>query len=323
MKWDRGGKLRRRSVNPAAKLRWMVDLNSLSLPDLFQAVCVEGLERLLGSAREEDFGAAGDITSASIVSQGQTTSASVVARAAGVLAGMEILPGIASVFGPFEVKGCAFDGETVEAGDLIATIHGEKRLVLGAERTLLNLLGRLSGIATLTRRYVDEVSGTKAVICDTRKTTPGLRGLEKYAVRCGGGTLHRIGLFDAALYKDNHLAGIELDQLGTRLTEAIRKVRNRDVRFVEVEVDTLHQLREILEMERGLVDMVLLDNMSPGDLRKAVGIRDAMADGVLLEASGGVNLTTVRGIAETGVDRISIGAITHSAGWLDIGLDFA
>ena len=169
--------------------------------------------------------------------------------------------------------------------------------MLTFERMALNLIGRLSGIATLTRQYVDAIAGTKAVICDTRKTTPGLRNLEKYAVRCGGGTLHRIGLFDAVLYKDNHLAGIPLNELAARLTSAIESVRDQhEIRFVEVEVDSLEQMRELLRMPPELVNIILLDNMAAEVLSQAVQLRNAHQPSLLLEASGGVNLETVRAL---------------------------
>jgi nicotinate-nucleotide pyrophosphorylase (carboxylating) len=201
--------------------------------------------------------------------------------------------------------------------------------LLTCERLVLNLLGRLSGIASLTRQYVKAIAGTKARIYDTRKTTPGWRRLEKYAVRCGGGFNHRLGLFDAVLIKDNHLV-VGAEARGEQFTpaEAVRRARQflasafperPDPMIVEVEVDTLDQLREVLSAQP---DLVLLDNMSLGDLRAAVALRDSEAPSVQLEASGGVRLETVAEIARTGVDRISAGALTHSAAWLDIGLDW-
>jgi nicotinate-nucleotide pyrophosphorylase (carboxylating) len=203
---------------------------------------------------------------------------------------------------------------------------------LTAERLVLNLLGRLSGIATLTRKYVDAVAGTQSRIYDTRKTTPGWRRLEKYAVRCGGGCNHRTGLFDAVLIKDNHLAvGKEATDSTARYTpaEAVARARRfieeqapepaQGPMIVEVEVDTLEQLDEVLAAGP---DLVLLDNMTPAQLREAVRHRDARNPTVELEASGGVRLETVRQIAQSGVDRISVGALTHAAVWLDFGLDW-
>jgi nicotinate-nucleotide pyrophosphorylase (carboxylating) len=217
------------------------------------------------------------------------------------------------------------DGAQVEPGTLLAEIAGWTRDLLTAERLLLNLIGRLSGIATLTRRYVDAIHDTGAAIYDTRKTTPGWRRLEKYAVRCGGGRNHRTGLFDAVLIKDNHLAAA-----GCAPGEAIQRARRLldemqfstpDVQgmIVEIEVDTLEQFDGAISQDP---DVVLLDNMTLDQLRDAVARRDASRPAVQLEASGGVNLDTVRSIAETGVDRISVGAVTHSAVSLDVALDW-
>jgi nicotinate-nucleotide pyrophosphorylase (carboxylating) len=304
----------------------MLDLNTLSLPDLFNELTADGcMDRLLDAAFEEDARRPGDITTRSIVTNGTRVEAHIVARQPGVIAGLACA---ARVLGEDEDDGdTAFtalvhDGEGCEAGQVLAHLHDELSNILFIERILLNLIGRLSGVATMTRKYVDAIAGTGAVICDTRKTTPGMRNMEKYAVRCGGGTLHRLGLFDAALYKDNHLAGIPVNELKERVSIAARNIRNtHDVRFIGVEVDRLDQLKEVLGIERGLIDIVLLDNMKPEQLREAVAMRNTMARDVLLEASGGVNLTTVRAIAETGVNRISVGAVTHSAPCLDVALD--
>jgi nicotinate-nucleotide pyrophosphorylase (carboxylating) len=200
----------------------------------------------------------------------------------------------------------------VQAGTALARVEGNARAILSAERTALNLMGRLSGIATLTREYVDAVAGTRARIVDTRKTTPGLRALEKYAVRCGGGVNHRFGLDDAILIKDNHIAAC-----GGSVAEAVRRAKAYagHLTKVEVEIDGLGQLDAALEHRP---DVVMLDNFSLDDMREAVRRVDGRA---VLEASGGVNLQTVRAIAETGVDVISVGALTHSVGVLDIGLD--
>ncbi|HEY9219198.1 MAG TPA: carboxylating nicotinate-nucleotide diphosphorylase, partial [Phenylobacterium sp.] len=197
------------------------------------------------------------------------------------------------------------------SGQVIARVRANARALLSAERTALNLLGRMSGVASLTRTYVDAVAGTKARIVDTRKTTPGLRQLEKYAVRCGGGVNHRFGLDDAILIKDNHIAACG------SVGEAVRRARAFAGHLikVEVEVDSLDQLEEAL---RERPDVVMLDNFTPDDLRAAVQLTAGRA---VLEASGGVNLQTVRPIAESGVDIISVGALTHSAPVLDIGLD--
>jgi nicotinate-nucleotide pyrophosphorylase (carboxylating) len=211
------------------------------------------------------------------------------------------------------------DGDRLAAGDRLAVISGPMRSLLAVERTALNFLQRLSGIATLTRRFVDAIAGLNCRLLDTRKTTPGWRLLEKYAVRMGGGVNHRMGLHDCVLIKDNHLAA--LGPKVTAVAEAVRLARDQYGTSLplEIEVDTLEQLDVALAARP---DMVLLDNMSLHHLREAVRRRDAVAPGVLLEASGGVALTTVRDIAATGVDRISVGALTHSAVALDIGLDY-
>jgi len=304
----------------------MQDLNTLSLPELFSALTADGgLDRLLVAAMDEDVRASqggGDITTDSIVPADQIGQAHVVPRHNGVIAGVEVIRRLANDGRSSRVEVFAADGDRVDAGTTVATLNGPLRHILKIERTMLNLFGRLCGVATVTRRFVDVVAGTKAVICDTRKTTPGLRNLEKYAVRCGGGTLHRIGLYDAALYKDNHLAGIALPDLAGRMEKAASAVRSEhDVRFVEVEVDRIEQMEALLQLKPGLIDFILLDNMPLDRLREAVGLRDRKAPHIKLEASGGVSLSTVRGIAETGVDRISVGAITHSAPCLDVALD--
>ena len=220
----------------------------------------------------------------------------------------------------------------VTAQTVLGTLQGLVRDLLVAERLLLNLLGRLSGIATLTRRYVDQTAGTRARIYDTRKTIPGYRRLEKYAVRCGGGCNHRTGLYEAVLIKDNHLAFGRSAGNQARFSplEAVMSIRQfldatlpaeqAGRMIVEVEVDTLPQLEEVLTARP---DIILLDNMSPSQLADAVRRRDAAGAEVQLEASGGVNLHSVRSIAQSGVERISVGALTHAAPWLDIGLDWA
>lgn len=314
----------------------MEDLNAMGLAELFDRLGRDVLRPLLRLARTEDLGGsggaglAGDITSRSIIDPASVSEARMTARREGVIAGVPAIELIAEVFeARVHVRRIVPDGVGCAKGQTVAALEGPTLDLLAIERTVLNLVGHLSGIATLTRRYVDAVAATRAVICETRKTTPGLRGLEKYAARCGGATLHRLGLHDALLYKDNHLAGIVVDELGARLTKAITWARARqEIRFVEVEVDSLEQLRAVLAMEPGLVDIVLLDNMAPAMLTEAVAMRDAAAKregagGPQLEASGGVTLETVRAIAASGVDRISVGAITHSAPSLDLGLDFA
>jgi nicotinate-nucleotide pyrophosphorylase (carboxylating) len=302
----------------------MIDLNSLALAQLADELLGgEEAARLMALASYEDAREIGDITTASIIEPGRMASGLLAARQAGVVAGLAVAvrylrqAGLDAAMQPLTA-----DGDLCAAGQPIARIECPLADMLLHERPVLNFLGRLSGIATLTRAYVDAVAGTKAVICDTRKTTPGMRIMEKYAVRCGGGTLHRIGLYDAALYKDNHIAHIPLGELAAALGDAARTVRKRhEVRFVEVEVDSLEQFEQVLRIERGLIDLVLLDNMDADQLARAVGMRDAAKSRIQLEASGGVDLAVVRGIAEAGVDRIAVGALTHGSTWLDIGLD--
>ncbi|NBC10584.1 MAG: carboxylating nicotinate-nucleotide diphosphorylase [Planctomycetes bacterium] len=268
-----------------------------------------------------------DVTSEALLDRRAPGRAAVVARQGGTLCGAVLIREvILHASARVEVDLRRGDGEALQAGDIIAVLTGPLRDVLRVERTLLNYLTHLSGVATLTTRYVQAVVGTKADICDTRKTLPGLRWLQKYAVRCGGGTTHRIGLYDAVLIKDNHIAHIPPDELADRITDAVAHAKHRHllkhrsppIKFFEVEVDTLEQLARVLAAP---IDIVLLDNMPPDVLRQAVAMRDRQAPKVQLEASGGVNLDTVRAIAEAGVDRISVGALTHSAPALDMGLD--
>ena len=270
------------------------------------------IEPVIRAALAEDLGRAGDVTAAACIPAGTRWTAVFAARQAGTIAGLDCARLAMTTLDP-EARFTArvHDGETVAPGTVLAEVEADARAILSAERTALNLLGRLSGIATLTRAHVDAVAGTGARIADTRKTTPGLRALEKHAVAMGGGLNHRFGLDDAILIKDNHIA------VCSGVGEAIRRARAHagHLMKIEVEVDGLHQLDEALA-ERP--DVVMLDNFSLDDLRAAV----ARAKGqVVLEASGGVNLQTVRAIAETGVNVISVGALTHSAPSLDVGLD--
>lgn len=301
-----------------------VDWNAFSLPEFYEVACATGLVRgVIELARDEDLGAAGDVTSASMIPAEATGRAALAARAPGVVAGLACAPMTLEAFGGrCRWAPTAKDGDHIEAGRVVGEIAGPLRDLLAIERTLLNLVCRLSGVATLTAEYVDAVRGTRARICDTRKTTPGLRMLEKYAVRCGGGWSHRMGLFDAALLKDNHLAHIPAGELGQRITRAAGLARRAGpISFVEVEVDTLDQFGEVLALAPGVVDYVLLDNMTPEMMREAVRLRDMSGARVELEASGGVSLSTVRAIAQAGVDRISVGRLTHSAPAMDFGLD--
>jgi nicotinate-nucleotide pyrophosphorylase (carboxylating) len=309
----------------------MTDLNTLRLNDLYQRLTASGhVRRLFELARDEDLGQAGDVTTQACVGKVEPGSAKVVARAEGVIAGLAAIPELLAVMAPHcELDVQVRDGEHVPAGTAVALLNGPVHEILGVERTLLNVLGRLSGVATRTSRFVEALGRSRARLYDTRKTTPGMRVLEKYAVRCGGGYLHRIGLFDAVLIKDNHITGIRPDRLGDVVSDAALRARmlhGGAVRFVEVEVTTLDQLRAVLEVartrgEERRIDVVLLDNMSLGQLRQAVEMRNRLALGVELEASGGVTERTIAAIGSTGVERISTGAITHGATWLDVALD--
>lgn len=283
-------------------------------------------QQVIALALTEDLGLVGDLTSEAIIPLALDGQAIYVARTPGVLAG---LPAAELVFQTLEKRGLSArfepllsDGSKIDRGTAVARVSGSMRAILAAERTSLNFLQHLCGIATLTRRYADLIADLPCRLLDTRKTTPGWRLLEKYAVRCGGGHNHRLGLFDAVLIKDNHLAALARSGLGHgSLVEAVTLARVKHGHAVplEIEVDTLEQLEVALPARP---DIVLLDNMSLEQLRQAVQRRNAVAPTVLLEASGGVNLSTLRGIAETGVDRVSVGALTHSAVALDLGLDY-
>ncbi len=275
-------------------------------------------DALIRLALAEDLGAAGDRTSLATIPEATQGRAAFVARSAGVVAGLPVAARVcAAVSAELTFTASVPDGTPTERGTELATVSGPLRAILAAERTALNFLQRLSGVASLTQKFVEASKGFRAKMLDTRKTTPGWRLLEKYAVRAGGGLNHRIGLYDGILIKDNHLAGIGGDV--RRAVEAARAYPGNAGLPVEVEVDTLDQLEHALAVK---ADIVLLDNMSLDQLRAAVVRRDAVSPATLLEASGGVNLSTVRDIAATGVDRISVGALTHSAPALDIGLDY-
>ena len=271
------------------------------------------IEPLVRNARLEDLGLAGDITSTAVIPADHRSVVVMAAREPGVIAGLDAAELAFQLVDPaIRMNRHIADGAAVAPGDIIATIEGPSRGLLTGERTALNFLGHLSGIASVTAKIVAAIAGTKASVACTRKTTPGLRTLEKYAVRAGGGINHRFALYDAVLIKDNHIA------VAGSVREAIRRARQGVGHLVkiEVEVDTLVQLHEA--MEEG-VDAVLLDNMTPEQLREAVEI---VAGRAITEASGRINPQTAAAIAATGVDLISIGWITHSAPVLDIGLDF-
>ena len=271
------------------------------------------IEDAVKRALAEDLGQAGDITSAACIPVAAESRATLSARRAGVIAGVELaLAAFRLVDRDIEAKVISADGARVEDGDAVMRVEGPARGILTAERVALNFLGRLSGVASLTALYVDAVAGTRAKIVCTRKTTPGLRAFEKYAVRCGGGANHRFGLGDAVMIKDNHIVA------AGGVAEALKaaKAAVGHMTAIEIEVDSLEQMEEALEHGARII---LLDNMTIDDLRLAVTLNKGRA---ALEASGGVTLDNVRAIAQTGVDVISSGAITHSAPSLDLGLDF-
>lgn len=283
---------------------------------LFDYMTESGLRRLVELALEEDVGR-GDVTSDLLVPSDVNAKAVLRSRGQGVIAGLDVAAMVFEVtYAQVHFAALIEDGAAVVPGQELGVVSGPARGVLRGERVALNFLQRLSGIATLTSRYVEAVRGTRARIVDTRKTTPGLRSLEKYAVRAGGGFNHRRDLSDAMLIKDNHLAVI--GALGLSLSEAIKQARESAPHTlkIEIEVDRFDQIPEALAAG---ADIIMLDNMSIEDLRSAVAMIDRRA---VTEASGGVNLGTIAEIAATGVDVISVGALTHSAPALDIGLDF-
>lgn len=281
--------------------------------------------QLVRLAVREDLERAHDWTTVALVAAGTRGSAAIVAREAGVVCGVRAAETVIDEMdADIDLVAKLADGDAVAPKQVVAELAGSARDLLTCERTILNFMGRLSGIASLTREYIQRAANPRVRIYDTRKTTPGWRRLEKYAVRCGGGWNHRTGLFDAVLIKDNHLALAGEAKLSP--SAAVEQVRRNMQEMpdlapmvIEVEVDSISQLREVLN---AAPDVVLLDNMSPAMLREAVAIRNAASPHVVLEASGGVNLKTIAEIAATGVDRISIGALTHSARTLDLGLDW-
>jgi nicotinate-nucleotide pyrophosphorylase (carboxylating) len=270
------------------------------------------VEDVIRRALEEDLGRRGDLTTDALIPDDATAVGRIISREPGVAAGIEVAAAVfRALSAQFSAAPAVDDGEAFAAGSTLLRLSGAARVVLTAERTALNLLGRLCGIATITRRYVDAVAGTNARITCTRKTTPGLRALEKYAVRCGGGWNHRFGLDDAVLVKDNHLLAV--GGVGEAVARARAAVGHTVT--VEVEVESLAELEEALAAG---ADVVMLDNMGIDTLRRAVSLTRGRA---LTEASGGITLETVAEVAATGVDLISVGALTHSAPALDLSLD--
>ncbi|TMK47891.1 MAG: carboxylating nicotinate-nucleotide diphosphorylase [Alphaproteobacteria bacterium] len=284
---------------------------SLLHPDSFLSPLA--IDEAVRRALNEDLGRAGDITSIATIPETTPAHAILIARQPGVIAGLPLAVATFQTLSPdINIHAHIRDGATVAAGVHVLTISGPARAMLAGERTALNFVGRLSGIATLTSDYVRHTAGTKLRICCTRKTTPGLRALEKYAVRCGGGFNHRFGLDDAILIKDNHVA------VAGGITAVLQRARTHAGHLVkiEIEVDTLAQLREVLDT--GLADVVLLDNMDIATLTEAVRLANGR---VVLEASGGVTQSSIANIAATGVDYASSGALTHSAPNFDVALD--
>lgn len=289
---------------------------------MFQSAERATFESLLNLALEEDLRDIGDVTSLATIPEGLVGKAALVCRTNGVLAGLEAATRTFERVEPrLKVTPVRHDGSLIHPGDQLAIVEGPMRGLLAAERTALNFIQRLSGVASITRQFVDLLLGLPVVLLDTRKTTPGWRMLEKYAVRMGGAANHRIGLYDAILIKDNHLAAVRAEvHDGTEIATAVSRSRALFPGLgVEVEVDSLEQFDRALACQP---EIILLDNMSLDMMREAVRRRHDRQSTTLLEASGGVNLQTVRGIAETGVDRISVGALTHSAKALDIALDY-
>lgn len=276
----------------------------------------DAIAGIVRNAVLEDLMGGVDVTSVATIDADQRSTATFGAREAGVIAGLPIVAAvIETVCGDeaSEFTQLVADGTSVQPGTKVAEVTAPTRLLLTAERTALNLLCHLSGVASSTRRWADAMHGTSAVVRDTRKTTPGLRALEKYAVRCGGGANHRMGLSDMALVKDNHIAA------AGGITEAYRRVRDLEATIaVEIEVDSLEGLREAIAAG---ADEVLIDNFTPDQMREAVAIRDELDGAVRLEASGGLTLDSARAVAATGVDFIAVGELTHSARVLDLGLD--
>lgn len=319
-------------MEPSATQSSFFDPNEVSLLELADRLRHGGhIGRLLELARDEDLGLpAHDWTGELMFAVGAQRSIEMRAREAGIASGIAFIEDIVGIFDfAHQVSWGAMvkDGDQIKAGTVLATFTGDARTIVAIERTMLNLISRLCGIATRTHHFVELIGSAGAKICDTRKTTPGHRWVEKYAVRCGGGVSHRMGLYDAILIKDNHIAGLAGDDLSSKLetlakrVEQIRNEQGVGIWFVQVEVDTLDQFEKVLRAKPGSVDMVLLDNMKPELLAKAVRMRKDSGSDVVLEASGGVNESTVAAIAQSGVDRISIGGLTHQATSLDLGFD--
>lgn len=305
----------------------------MTLPELLAALPVaDAVRRLIDIAYEEDLGPGGrpgDVTTRCSIDDTRQARGLFLPREAAVISGLDVLEQVRERFAP----DCQLTCYSTDGGfpcsqrALLARIDGPMRQVLAAERTMLNLLGRMSGIATRTARFARAIAGTGAQLFDTRKTTPGWRALEKYAVRCGGGYCHRIGLHDAVLFKDNHIVGVAPRDLPAWLRVASERARalagaeGGTIQFIELEVDTLEQLEPVLASRDCGVDMILLDNMDCDTMRRAVEMRTRHRSRVEFEASGGITLDTIRAVAETGVERISVGGLTHHAVSIDVWMD--
>lgn len=294
----------------------------------FSPELITSAEAIIRMAFAEDLADLCDITSTATVPADAVATVNIAAREEGRLAGLVLLPIVYRILCQREsvaestvsIQLKKTDGDQISPGEIVASVTGPVRILLTGERTILNFLIHLSGIASLTNQFVQQAEGSRAVILDTRKTLPGYRLLHKYAVRCGGGVNHRMGLYDGMLIKDNHLAARGNSSVADAVTDARSWLNEQGLQVpVELEVDNLEQLKTCLAAKP---EIVLLDNMTTDQLREAITIRDQQAPETLLEASGGVNLKTVAGIAATGVDRISIGALTHSAKALDLGFDW-
>lgn len=285
-----------------------MNLNKLSNPEFSHLINLKEIQNIIVMALREDIGS-GDITTSSIVSDSRIGKARLEAKATGIIAGLPLIP---LILGSKPKYQCYFiDGDKIKKGDIITEIEAPATLLLSRERILLNFIQRLSGIASLTRLYVDKIKPYPAKILDTRKTTPLFRSLEKYAVRVGGGYNHRFGLYDQILIKDNHI------EIAGSITEAVNQVRKSIKKKMLIEVETKN-LKEVQEALDAKVDIIMLDNMPIVKIKQAVSL---IREKALIEVSGGVKLQTVRGIAKTGVDLISVGALTHSAPALDISLE--
>ncbi len=283
----------------------------------FTPAARQAAEQLVTMALAEDFGERGDVTSTLFIDPARQGQVDIGVRKPGALAGLPIVPLVLQqVESSIEWTPRIEDGDRIQPSQVVGTLSGPVQKILMAERTILNFLTHLSGVATLTSRYADLVAGTQARILDTRKTLPGYRLLEKYAVCCGGGENHRMGLYDAVMLKDNHLASMTHSHPEQIVADV--RARYEGIQII-VEVDRFEQIETVLGWQP---DVILLDNMPPDELLKAVQLRDRQASGVQLEASGGITLQTVAEVAQSGVDRISVGEITHSAPSLDLGFDW-